>query len=111
MPMDAWHHTLTAALQEKSDNQQPAASTDKFQRRPTSISSVNRSSGTRREPCTAMAATLIPIAVNNTVPTLHATQCFQFQERESTHAIFNMIGILQKGGVDSVPRISASSEH
>ena len=36
----------------------------------TSISSVKRSSGTRREPCRAMATKLIPIAVKSTAATL-----------------------------------------
>ena len=36
----------------------------------TSTSSVKRSSGTRNEPCRAMATKLIPIAVNSTAATL-----------------------------------------
>ena len=36
----------------------------------TSISSVNRSSGVRSEPCSATAATLIPSAVARITPTL-----------------------------------------
>ena len=66
----------------------------------TSTSSVNRSSGTRRPPCSAMAATLMPSAVNSTVPTLQPQHAQRSSAWQAWHGVWmNMV-------INSMPQCS-----